>query len=304
MGETTGIEWTDATWNPWQGCHKVSSGCKNCYMFREKTRYGQEPNVVVRSSQRTLNAPFRMKEPQKVFTCSWSDFFIEEADPWRDEAWSIIERTPHVTYQIVTKRPERIARRLPWSGTPWPNVWLGVSAERQQELDERVPHLLETPAAVRFVSAEPLLGPLDFRLTMCKPEGLAPGVWLDSLRGHVIGPDDMLDARVDWVIVGGESGPGARPCDASWVRSIVRQCREAGVACFVKQLGANVESRNDAGFEGDDPESWPMDTRHVELTSTNWQGEPVRIHLRDPKGGDPAEWPEDLRVREFPEVRP
>lgn len=124
MGEKTGISWTNATWNPWQGCHKVSLGCRECYMFREKIRYGREPNVVVRSRPHTFNLPLRLKTPQRVFTCSWSDFFIEEADPWRDEAWEIIRRTPHLTYQIVTKRPERMAGRLPWGdGIPWPQVW-------------------------------------------------------------------------------------------------------------------------------------------------------------------------------------
>ena len=93
MGMNSKIEWTDATWNPWQGCHKVSPGCENCYMFREKTAYGQDPDVVVRSKLPTFNLPLKLKEPQKVFTCSWSDFFIQEADPWREDAWDIIDRT-------------------------------------------------------------------------------------------------------------------------------------------------------------------------------------------------------------------
>src|SRR6266498_5551388 len=123
MGETTGIAWTQRTWNPWHGCHKVSAGCKNCYMFREKRQYGQDPDVVVRSKT-TFNAPLKWKDSALVFTCSWSDWFIEEADPWRDEAWDVIRRTPHLTYQILTKRIERASSCLP---KDWPlkNVWLG-----------------------------------------------------------------------------------------------------------------------------------------------------------------------------------
>src|SRR3990167_11527130 len=108
MSDKTHINWTEATWNPWHGCIKVSPGCKNCYMYREKNRYGQDPAVVVRSKPATFNAPLKWKEPARVFTCSWSDFFIKQADPWRDEAWDIIYQTPHLTYLILTKRPERI----------------------------------------------------------------------------------------------------------------------------------------------------------------------------------------------------
>lgn len=275
MGESTGIAWTDKTWNPWQGCHKVSQGCARCYMHSDKKRYGQDPGVVVRSKPPTFNAPKRWTEPARVFTCSWSDFFIEEADAWRSEAWEIIRSTPHLTYQILTKRPERILACLPadW-GQGWPNVWLGTTIEGQETAYPRALWLLEAPAALRFISAEPLIAPLDLTnievVAPRPPHG--PGVWLDALRGHAKGPDDMLGAEIDWVIIGGESGPGARPCDLAWIRSIVEQCRAADVRCFVKQLGAH----------------------------------PVSAHgmrpgaLRDRSGADPAEWPEDLVVREFP----
>jgi protein gp37 len=109
------IEWTEATWNPWHGCHKVSAGCKNCYMFRDKAKYGQDPNVVVRSKTRFYD-PLKWKEPRTIFTCSWSDFFIEEADPWRDEAFAIMALTPQHTYQVLTKRPERM---LEYLGLHW-----------------------------------------------------------------------------------------------------------------------------------------------------------------------------------------
>lgn len=112
MGNSSNIEWTDATWNPWHGCHKVSQGCKNCYMFRDKRRYGQDPNVVTRAASTTFYAPLKWKKPRRIFTCSWSDFFIEEADPWRDEAFAIMALTPQHTYQVLTKRPESKPTKL------------------------------------------------------------------------------------------------------------------------------------------------------------------------------------------------
>ena len=187
MGDQSAIEWTDATWNPWQGCHKVSAGCKHCYMFREKKQYGQNPAVVIRSKPHTFNMPLRLKTVARVFTCSWSDFFIEEADEWRLEAWDIIAKTPHLTYQILTKRPERMLDHIPYKWAlgqepGWPNVWLGVSVEDQATADERIPLLLQTPAAVRWVSAEPLLGPVDLRAYL-----------------------PPASPALDWVVTGGES---------------------------------------------------------------------------------------------------
>ncbi len=168
MGENSAIEWTTHTWNPWQGCRKVSAGCAHCFMFREKRQYGQDPERIVRSQSATFRRPLYWHEhrptPAYVFTCSWSDFFIEAADPWRSDAWDVIRQTPRLTYQILTKRPENIAARLPadW-GAGWPNVWLGVTAENQQAADERIPVLLRTPAAIRFVSCEPLLSCINLR---------------------------------------------------------------------------------------------------------------------------------------------
>ena len=294
MGEHTGIAWTSRTWNPWQGCHKVSPGCKNCYMYSEKIRYGQRPDVVVRSKPPTFNAPLKWTEPALVFTCSWSDWFVEEADPWRDEAWEIVRRTPHLTYQILTKRPERIDACLP-GGWPYPNVWLGISAETQRELDARLPLLLEVPAAVRFLSLEPLLAPITLQPMIERWAFVAAGA---------VQSGAALPPRVGWVIVGGESGAKARPCDVAWIRSIARQCRAAGLACFVKQLGAHP-------FVGGSlPGPWVTvshDRKRGKVdgvmlddgTNRDLATLPI-IHLRDPKGGDPAEWPEDLRVREFP----
>ena len=239
MGIKTDIAWTDRTWNPWQGCHKVSEGCKFCYMERDKKRYGQDPFTVVRSKPHTFNAPISDKwaEPgKKIFVCSWSDFFIEEADPWRAEAWAIIQQATWLTFQICTKRPERIAKCLPATGCP-KNVWLGVTCENQATADERIPLLLGVKAPVRFLSVEPMLGPVN------------------------VGWDALGD--LDWVIVGAESGGRARPMSFTWARVQQRDCAQAGVAFFVKQL-------------------------HLETAT----GRKVST--------DPSEWPLDLRVREFP----
>ncbi|MBV8664648.1 MAG: phage Gp37/Gp68 family protein [Hyphomicrobiales bacterium] len=187
---------------------------------------------------------------------------------------------------------------------PLPNVWLGVSAEDQRRADERIPDLLATPAAVRFVSAEPLLGPIDFTSPLYIGEG---GI---TMRGYLRNRGEADDfhfhaAKLDQVILGGESGPGARYCWVPRVRAIVKQCLAAGTAVYVKQLGADIRDRNDAGFDGCEPDGWPdMDPDAIEHdldgTRDGYQGAPVRVHLRDRKGGDMDEWPEDLRVRQFP----
>lgn len=194
-------------------------------MYRDKERFGQNPMIVTRSKTK-FNEPLKWAQPAMVFTCSWSDWFIEQADAWRDEAWSIIKRTPHLTYQILTKRPERIAEHLPsdW-GKGYDNVWLGVSAENQEYADYRIPELLGIPAKVRFVSAEPLLSPITFRWAMWEPWKATVNNHLDGLR------------RVDWVIVGGESGPERRPFQKVWAEEIRDQCKEAGVAFYMKQMG-------------------------------------------------------------------
>lgn len=159
MARQTAVEWTDATWNPWMGCEKVSPGCAHCYMYREQRQYGHDPSVVRRSKTR-FHEPLRWDQPRMVFTCSWSDWLHPGADEWRDEAWAIIRATPHLTYQILTKRLEHIPERLPadW-GSGYENVWLGVSIENSR-FTWRADALREVSAAVRFVSAEPLIGSL------------------------------------------------------------------------------------------------------------------------------------------------
>ncbi len=252
MAENSKIAWTDHTWNPWQGCHKVSPACDNCYMYRDKKRYGQDPGTVIRSSKNTFNLPLKskdMKPGDKIFVCSWSDFFIKEADLWRQEAWDIIRRTPQYIYLILTKRPENILSRLPedW-GSGWPNVWLGVTAENQEMADLRIPILLQIPAAVRFVSVEPMLGPVD--LTKINYQGslknVQPGVDLpfrvliNSLIGEFDdGWDRGKESKLDWVVLGGETGSGARPIEPRWARNVKDQCVEAGVPFFFKSWGWN-----------------------------------------------------------------
>lgn len=239
MGETTGISWTQATWNPWHGCQKVSQGCKFCYMYREKERYGQDPRVVQRGKT-TFNQPLKWKEPRLIFTCSWSDFFIAEADAWRDEAWDIIRGTPHHTYQILTKRPERIADHVPHDW-PLPNVWLGTSIESQPYVEKRIEHLLRIPAVVRFLSCEPLLGPLDLshylyrlRCTECGKTSAQE----DSQTFEFCTDETIVEGSpISWVITGGESGPAARPSHPDWFRDIRDLCVAAGVAYHHKQNG-------------------------------------------------------------------
>jgi protein gp37 len=215
MSERTSISWTEHTWNPWEGCTRISPGCANCYMFTQLRRRGRDPGTLRRTG--TWHDPDRWNAaaaesgvPALVFTCSLSDWFHKDADPWRPEAWQLIRRCQHLRFQILTKRPFRIAERLPpdW-GDGYENIWLGVSIEDNEQV-WRVDVLRKIPARVRFISAEPLLGPLRD---------------LD-LRGF------------HWLIVGGESGPGYRHMDRNWARQLRDQAKAAGVAFFFKQSAA------------------------------------------------------------------
>jgi protein gp37 len=237
MGRSTTIAWSDCTWNPWQGCRHVSPGCDHCYMFRDKTRYGQNPTQIQRSKT-TFTAPLKWHEPQRIFTCSWSDFFIQDADAWRPDAWEIIRRTPQHTYMILTKRPQLIRARLPQDWGPgYPNVWLGVSVENPRMQAHRIPVLQQTPAVRRFLSIEPLLEPLD--------------------------PLDLTG--ISWVIVGGESGPGYRSMPHAWVWPILEACQRQDVAFFFKQSAAFKDGIGTALHHADGTfwhhQEWP-DERH------------------------------------------
>lgn len=289
MGDRTAIQWTDATWSVSYGCTKVSQGCKNCFAERTLPRLGKSLDRFELAPDR-LDLPFRWKRPRMVFVNSMSDLFHESVpDEFIVRAFTTMMECPQHTFQVLTKRAERMhaffAAR-PSERPALPNVWLGVSVENQAAADERIPHLLATPAAVRFASCEPLLSHVHLRPTARCHEDMRP--WLR--------PDGL-----SWVICGGESGPKARPCDVEWIRSILAQCRAADVPAFVKQLGANVEDRNDAGFDGEPGHAWPEGTDpEFDDSDPGYQGAPVRVRLRDRKGGDPSEWPADLRVREFP----
>lgn len=226
MGKSSAIEWTDATWNPWMGCDKVSPGCDNCYMFVEQRRYGHDPKVV-RRSKTTFNAPLKWEDPSLVFTCSWSDWFHHKADAWRDEAWDVIRRTPQHTYQILTKRPSRIVKHLPadW-GDGYPNVWLGVTVESQDYTSRAWQLVKNVKARVLFLSCEPLLGPVD--LTRCRVN--------EDTTANVL-------PAINWVIGGGESQLGCRPCETEWLRDLQKQCADYGVPFLLKQLGGFPDKR-------------------------------------------------------------
>lgn len=241
MGRTTSIDWCDATTNFWVGCEKVSPGCKFCYMYRDfTTRYNRDPRKVVKTTPATFNQPLKWKDPLFVFPNSLSDFFIEDADQWRDEAWAVINRTPQHTYLILTKRIERVAQCLPagW-GKGWDNVWIGFSAEDQHHFDLRRHWLRKFEAVVKWVSIEPLLAPIRNL----------------NLEG------------IDWAVIGGESGNdnGAwryRECEVEWISDIVSQCKQQDVPAFVKQLGTHLYHKMELSHRhGNLPAEWPEEIR-------------------------------------------
>lgn len=278
MGDKTGIEWTDATWNPTRGCARVSPGCENCYAERfaarlsfhggpyaglaEHTDLGPRWTRRLRVVEDAMTLPLRWKRPRRVFVDSMSDLFAFGPEVVA-RVFSVMQQCPQHTFQVLTKRSGEMRARVPQSqfllltlsplGShgiwPLPNVHLGVSVENQEYADVRVPDLLATPAAVRFVSYEPALGEVD----------------------------PMIFEGVDWVIVGGESGPGARPFYLAWARRMVSHFRGTRTRVFVKQMGSNA------------------------FDPSRGLGEVFpRVKYKHRSGGDPAEWPEELRVREYP----
>lgn len=237
MSDKTKIEWTDATWNPVTGCSKVSPGCKHCYAERDWARLVHMPAFAGRAftdvacHPERLDQPLRWKKPRRVFVNSMSDLFHESVPvEFIAQLFDVMARCPQHTFQILTKRPARMQflLRSEWDRKPLPNVWLGVSIEDQATADERIPLLLQTPAAVRWVSAEPLLGPVDLYW-----------LWSKQVKRHGLGqplPVGMY-AKLNWVVVGGESGPRARPMHPQWARDLRDQCAAAGVPFLFKQWG-------------------------------------------------------------------
>ena len=310
----------------------------------------------VRLVEEQLDAPLRWTRPRRIFVNSMSDLFHEALSIEQiAQVFAVMYLAPRHTFQVLTKRarrmrevltdpafynlvlraadPLRDARpKLTGVGIsdptkhPAPWVHLGVSIESPDFLD-RGRDLKATPAAVRFISAEPLLADLRGLRALLLEDGLPANCQCGHGHGFTRCPNygtvgtpvgcagagapgfrRVAGEGIHWVIVGGESGGNARRFDAEWARSVVKQCRDAGTAVFVKQMGSFVVDRNDAGFNGDDDDGWHSAVEYggeirVEDLDTGYQGAPVRVHLRDRAGGDMAEWPADLRVREFPEVR-
>jgi protein gp37 len=302
------IEWTNATWNPLTGCTLVSEGCRNCYAARETAgrlshlpqyqglarKIGGRPVFTgeVRLHPDRLDQPLRWRKPRRVFVNSMSDLFHEDVPfPFIDQVFAVMALAPQHTFQVLTKRPQRMAEYLAdredtireaaafeplnlgpaataaaermggvWEppqigdegrvelagyfegvalGWPLPNVWLGTSVENQETADKRIPHLLATPAAVRFLSCEPLLGPVSLdngpgEFLRCPDCGYSKRDVAEQMDHHLCsGPGP----GIDWVIVGGESGPNARPMHPDWALDLRDQCVSAGVPYFFKQWG-------------------------------------------------------------------
>ena len=295
MSSSSNIEWTDATWNPVRGCTRVSPGCGGpkkeggCYAERMAARFskrgqpfhgfaemrGGEPRWTGKLAliEKQLTLPLHWKKPRRIFVNSMSDLFHESLpDEAIDKAFAVMALCPQHTFQVLTKRAERMrdyfaavehdppgkslhAPELAsvsdeqWHaaierGWPLDKVWLGVSCERQQEADERIPLLLQTPAAIRFISAEPLLGPIDLYQHIRHSIGCAN---CGDGQGDGRCCDEPLIVELsalDWVIVGGESGPDARPMHPQWARDIRDQCQAAGVPFFFKQFGEWAPGEN------------------------------------------------------------
>ncbi|HEX5933482.1 MAG TPA: phage Gp37/Gp68 family protein [Pseudorhizobium sp.] len=278
MADGTKIEWTDATWNPITGCAVVSPGCTNCYAMKlagtrlrnhpsragltKDTKAGPVWTGEVRFNEKTLLDPLRWKRPRMIFVVAHGDLFSEAVpDEWIDRIFAVMALCPQHTFQVLTKRPERMRDYLTtklrqhriaasqvelpdpapptgrWPHLPMPNVWLGVSVEDQKRADERIPDLLATPAAIRWISAEPLLGPINLRRIRIAPDHHTV---IDALDGYAMVDTPGRErerAMLDWVVAGGESGTCARPSQPDWFRSLRGQCATASVPFLFKQWG-------------------------------------------------------------------
>lgn len=209
-----------ANWNPWHGCHKKSEGCLHCYVYRMDEKYGRDSSVVQKTAgfdlpvRRDKKGRYKIPGGELVYTCFSSDFLVEDADAWREEAWDMMRCRNDLEFLLITKCIERLAAVAPpdWGGG-WPHVTICATMENQARADERLPIYLQASVSRRIVICEPLLGPIHF--------------------------GDRLGPWITRVVAGGESGPQARPCDFEWVRALRRQCDEKGVEFYFKQTGAN-----------------------------------------------------------------
>lgn len=277
----TSIEWTDKVWNPTTGCDRVSPGCDNCYALGMAKRlkgmgsakYQKDgnprtsgPGFGITEHSDTLMAPLGWRKPRKVFVNSMSDLFhAGVSDKFIARVWAVMAATPQHTYQVLTKRPARMRSLLlsdRFHGLPLRNVWLGVSVEDQKRADLRIPALLDTPAAVRWLSCEPLLGPVALgayvRCRVCRTSHKFSRQPCDPhtparFRAHRM----TTGGDIDWVVAGGESGPGARPMNPDWARSLRDQCASTGVPFHMKQTGAVLAKEWGATGKGGDPAEWP-----------------------------------------------
>jgi protein gp37 len=306
VGDYTDIEWATHTLNWWTGCEHVSPACAHCYAEAWARRAGRD------FSERRLTTEANRRKPlkweanateferehghrQRIFVNSLSDVFDNKVpQEWRDSLFEMIRRTPSLDYLLLTKRIGNAERMLPadW-GDGYPNVWLGATVANQEEAERDIPKLLAVSARVRFLSIEPMLGPLDLEY----PESMFPNgpqMCCDGRECGCMGRpiDPPLLYGINWVIVGGESGSGARSFNIQWARDLVAQCRGSGTAVFVKQLGARPYLQVTRSSSVTAP-SMKLHIAEMQLEST--------ISLSDRKGGDIREWPEDLRVRQFPD---
>jgi protein gp37 len=322
MASTTGIEWTDATWNPVAGCSLVSPGCTNCYAMKMAARVEAmakaqgKPSHYAGTTQPSkagavwtgkvnlapdsiLYQPLRWKRPRKIFVNSMSDLFQKGvSEEWLDLIFTVMQDAHWHTFQILTKRAEEMRdyMKCHYPKNPPKNIWLGVSVEDQERARERVPALLDTPAAIRFLSCEPLLDAIDLQ------SNLGGTLWIGGQRGcdgtHIGNGtpdcpahrhhhhDDRCQRGIDWVIAGGESGTGARAIQAEWARSLRDQCAAAGVPFFFKQWGEWAP----------DPEMPSELQEHYELRG-EWEGTSCRIGKK--KAGNHLDGRQHL---EFPRV--
>jgi protein gp37 len=318
MGENTKIEWADHSWNPWIGCTKVSPACDNCYAEALSKRAGA-PELWKGARRRTSAENWRLPirwnkaaaatgQRPRVFCASMADVFDNQIDPhWRADLWALIAATPNLDWLLLTKRPQNIAKMLPGSYVeqlvgddlprwPWPNVWLGATVENQEEAERRISALLAVPAAVHFLSCEPLLGMVDISKWLWGPDAPCAQCPKDAdCECEWQTRRELGLPSIDWVICGGESGGQARPMHPVWARVLRDQCDAVDVPFLFKQWGewlpfddaVNVDGINVAhgrtcGFGGEDPDGNPQMVRAGKkkagrlLDGREWNDVPVR----------------------------